>query len=102
MHKGSERSDEGCVWDEDAPAAPLLCHFSGIGSLRSSSAAGFFASFRPARAERNAKCKASMKTKIVEKPGTRTASATYHQMENSTAIAIGMILRKAMLPLAWR
>ena len=31
MHKSSERSDDGCVWNEDAPTV-VSCAFSVIGA----------------------------------------------------------------------
>lgn len=30
MHKSSERSDEGCVWNEDAPTVVSCAFFSAI------------------------------------------------------------------------
>lgn len=32
MHKSSERSDEGCVWNEDAPTVVSCAFFSAIGA----------------------------------------------------------------------
>lgn len=41
MHKSLERSDDGCVWNEDAPTV-VSCAFFGYRSLWSSSIAGSF------------------------------------------------------------
>ena len=41
MHKSSERSDDDCVWNEDAPTV-VPCAFFGYRSLWSSSTAGSF------------------------------------------------------------
>ena len=45
MHRGSEHSDDGCVWNEDAPTV-VSCALFSYRSLWSSSTAGSFVSFR--------------------------------------------------------
>lgn len=42
MHKSSERSDDGCVWNEDAPTVVFVRPFSVKRSLWSSSTAGSY------------------------------------------------------------
>lgn len=41
MHKGSEHSDDGCVWNKDASTV-VSCAFFGYRSMWSSSTAGSF------------------------------------------------------------
>ena len=52
MHKSSERSDNGCVWNEDAATVAFVRLFSAVGASGLSSPQALFVSLRTARTER--------------------------------------------------
>lgn len=52
MHKSSERSDDGCVRNEDAPTVVSCAFFSANGACGHLQPQALFVSLRTARTER--------------------------------------------------
>ena len=52
MHKSSEHSDKGCVWNEDAPTVSFVRPFLAIGACGHLQPQALFVSLRTARTER--------------------------------------------------
>lgn len=52
MHKSSERSNDGCVWNEDAPTVVSCAFFSATGACGHLQPQALLVSLRTARTER--------------------------------------------------